>query len=817
MYIVKLINGTNETVIHGNIEKITNGKIKEEINAIPSFSFSIYPNNAGYQLLTPFYTKVEVYDEKHQHIAFDGRILVVEPSMDSSGLILKRVTCEGKLAYLNDTIQEYCVPKNWTTKGLLQQILKVHNARVDVSKVINLGNVQAVDANDNIYVGIQYDSSWKTLVEKLVKKSGGEFQFRNVDGILFLDYLKQTGEEKSTSIVLAKNMQSITQKIDSSSLITRLYPYGAKIKVKDESGNEKEIEERLSISSVNAGKPYVEDAEYLSRYGVVETTQFWDDVNSLEILKAKGAAWLKENNRITVSYEIDAFDLSLIDVDSDELTVGNIYPVRNELLDIDEKLRVISRTIDIIDPHKTTLEFGNKKQTLTNMQTSINQYVVETVEKNVKANAEITQSNIDNTRKYAAEITEDAKSTVVKMVESTNDELKETKLKVKSNGSAIETIQKNVDSIDGSQLTSNNVYYLQTSVAGEPSKDSANWSTIRPASISGQHMWMMAVDVLKNGTEIKHTPVDLTGQPGEAGRGIVGTPKMTYQGSTSGTNVPSGEWSENPPLLNDGMYLWIKKTTSYSDGTSSDEYAVTKNGNTGSVGVGIKDDPIREYYLSTSKTELNGGEWSDTKPQVTTGKFVWTRYKITYTDLHVGYTTPSYDDALDKVYEISSTNKSSIEQLNGSITLLVNRTSENKTNADALKTELQTLQQQTADAFSRTIQRSEYDKTVNAISEKLDEHGLHIGSDKEDTVTTVDTNGVNVKKSDGTLLAKFDKIDSMLAYLRVVEYLCAGAHRFEANTTEAEITEFVGGLIKTAEIKATVINWIGDIKTYGNA
>ena len=513
MYVVKLINGINETIIHGNIEKITNGKIKEEINAIPSFSFSIYPNNAGYQLLTPFYTKVEVYDEKHRHIAFDGRVLVVEPSMDSSGLILKRVTCEGKLAYLNDTIQEYCDPKNWTTKGLLQQILKVHNARVDVSKVINLGNVQAVDANDNIYVGIQYDSSWKTIVEKLVKKSGGEFQFRNVNGSLYLDYLKQIGEEKSTSIVLAKNMQSITQKIDSSSLITRLYPYGAKIKVKDESGNEKETEERLSISSVNGGKPYVEDAEYLSRYGVVETTQFWDDVNSLEILKAKGAAWLKENNRITVSYEIDAFDLSLIDVDSDELIVGNIYPVRNELLDIDEKLRVISRTIDVVEPHKTTLEFGSKKQTLTNMQTSINQYVVETVEKNVKANAEITQSNIDNTRKYAAEITEDAKTTVVKMVESTNDELKETKLKVKSNGSAIETIQKNVDSLDGSQLSGNKVYYLQTSIAGEPSKDSTEWSTIRPASISGQHMWMMAVDVLKNGTEIKHTPVDLTGQP----------------------------------------------------------------------------------------------------------------------------------------------------------------------------------------------------------------------------------------------------------------------------------------------------------------
>ena len=812
MYIVKLINGINETIIHGNIEKITNGKIKEEINAIPSFSFSIYPNNAGYQLLTPFYTKVEVYDEKHQHIAFDGRVLVVEPSMDSSGLILKRVTCEGKLAYLNDTIQEYCVPKNWTTKGLLQQILKVHNARVDFSKVINLGNVQAVDANDNIYVGIQYDSSWKTLVEKLVKKSGGEFQFRNVNGTLYLDYLKQIGEEKSTSIVLAKNMQSITQKIDSSSLITRLYPYGAKIKAKDESGNEKETEERLSISSANGGKPYVEDAEYLSRYGVVETTQFWDDVNSLEILKSKGVAWLKENNRITVSYEIDAFDLSLIDVDSDELTVGNIYPVRNELLDIDEKLRVISRTIDVIEPHKTTLEFGSKKQTLTNMQTSINQYVVETVEKNVKANAEITQSNIDNTRKYAAEITEDAKSTVVKMVESTNDELKETKLKVKSNGSAIEAMQKNVDSFDGSQLSGNKIYYLQTSVTGEPSKESTKWSTVRPASISGQHMWMMAADVLKNGTEIKHTPVDLTGQPGEAGRGIVGNPKITYQGSASGTNVPNGEWLEEPPLLSDGMYLWIKKTTSYSDGTSSDEYSVTKNGNTGSVGVGIKDDPIREYYLSTSKTELNGGEWSDIKPQVINDKFIWTRYKITYTDLHVGYTSPSYDDALDRLYEVSYSNKSAIEQLSNSVNLSVQETTAIKkslqsTNDDLHALEAQTQQyatkaelQLTKDSISQTLTEEIDGKTAVLKQIKLQSDGMHIqGKEGSTTEQVLDEKSSKIVVN-GKVMVDVNSTETRVQSLKAEGNFATGAHKFKRGTLKE-----ISGEVVTC----TNIYWIG--------
>ena len=51
----------------------------------------------------------------------------------------------------------------------------------------------------------------------------------------------------------------------------------------------------------------------------------------------------------------------------------------------------------------------------------------------------------------------------------------------------------------------------------------------------------------------------------------------------------------------------------------------------------------------------------------------------------------------------------------------------------------------------------------------------------------------------------------MLAYLKVLEYLCAGAHRIEAKNIEAEITSFVGGVIKTAKIDASIINWIGDV------
>nr|DAN33420.1 MAG TPA: tail protein [Caudoviricetes sp.] len=373
-------------------------------------------------------------------------------------------------------------------------------------------------------------------------------------------------------------------------------------------------------------------------------------------------------------------------------------------------------------------------------------------------------------------------------------------------------IKTQVENISAGTVSGTKQYYLQTVSADKPSKTDSAWTTTKPPSIAGQHMWYMLADVANNGTEIKHEPFELTGIKGDTGRGIVGSPTLTYQASNSSTTVPTGAWLNSIPLVNEGYTLWTKATWKYSDGTSSNVYSPSIAGKTGK---GIKSVET-EYYLSTSKTEVTGGEWKNTQPSKTADTWIWTRLKTTFTDNSVGYSEPIKDDVLNGLIETSISNKSTIEQLNGSITHLVNQTTENKTSVETVKTELKSLQEQTVDGFSRTVQRTEFDKTVTTISEKLDEHGLHIGSDKEDTVTTVDTNGVNVKKSDGTLLAKFDKVDSMLAYLRVLEYLSAGAHRVEAKETEAEITQFVNGTIKTARVKATVINWIGDINN-GNA
>lgn len=48
-----------------------------------------------------------------------------------------------------------------------------------------------------------------------------------------------------------------------------------------------------------------------------------------------------------------------------------------------------------------------------------------------------------------------------------------------------------------------------------------------------------------------------------------------------------------------------------------------------------------QYYVSTSSTSLEGGEWiTDTSPTWTTGKYVWQRMKYTYSNGGIKYSTP---------------------------------------------------------------------------------------------------------------------------------------------------------------------------------
>jgi microcystin-dependent protein len=73
------------------------------------------------------------------------------------------------------------------------------------------------------------------------------------------------------------------------------------------------------------------------------------------------------------------------------------------------------------------------------------------------------------------------------------------------------------------------------------------------------------------------------GANGKDGRGIKST-AVTYQASASGTEAPTGTWSETVPAVPEGSYLWTRTVISYTDDTSSTSYSVARQGATGAVG-----------------------------------------------------------------------------------------------------------------------------------------------------------------------------------------------------------------------------------------
>ncbi len=122
---------------------------------------------------------------------------------------------------------------------------------------------------------------------------------------------------------------------------------------------------------------------------------------------------------------------------------------------------------------------------------------------------------------------------------------------------------------------------------------------------------------------------------------------VEYYLSTSATSLSGGSWSTTAPTWVNGKYMWSRTVT--VDGAGNKTYSPNQNGvciagakgNTGSTGASGKgvSSIVEQYYKSTSATSLVGGSWGTTYPGWESGKYIWTKSVITYTDKTTTTTT----------------------------------------------------------------------------------------------------------------------------------------------------------------------------------
>jgi hypothetical protein len=450
--------------------KIFSPSLDLELNKTGSFSFTLYPDHPYYGSIQKFKSIITVYQE--DYLLFRGRVLDDEIGFYNE----RKVTCEGELAFLLDSIKR---PYDFTgsVAEYLALLLDSHNAQVDETKRFTLGNVTVTDPNDYIVrANIDHVDTWKEMNDKLLTLLGGFLSVRHADGVAYLDYLADFALLSPQKIEFGKNLLDQKRIIKGADVATVVIPLGAKLK--DAEG--KDTDKRLTIETVNGGADFIEDASAISQYGTIVKTVIFDDVTIAENLKAKGKAYLSSLVKLPESIELTAADLATVSTAFSSFHLGTYVDVVSKPHGLNQKFLVRKLSINLLDPAANKLTLGGvfeglaaSLKGLTDTQGKIINEISESVRKaseavyNVEQNLEssIRQSE-ENIKATVAEsyYLKDETDALVSSVSTTIEQTKESveiqftqfnaDLEAVANGAdaEFEEIRKYIRFVDGSIL-----------------------------------------------------------------------------------------------------------------------------------------------------------------------------------------------------------------------------------------------------------------------------------------------------------------------------------------------------------------------------
>lgn len=367
MYTISAINGSSTVVIHENnpdsLVRLSAGKFSDEVNAIPCFQFDIPASNPEYDELHDRTTIISVHNDVTGEIDFEGPLIHSVENVTAAGKVYKSCSCEGYLTYLNDSIQQYHTYENTSAADFLLALLTYHNSVTPEGKHIT--STCSITGDTSNSKTTSYRNTLEEIKVNLIERLGGEIKIIKVNGALTLNYADKHGVTSSTTIELAKNIYSINVDTDTSNIVTRLVPLGAQVS--------DETSERLTISSVNSGLPYIDDATAIAKYGIIMGTVIFDDITVAANLLQRGQDYLTNNNRVKKGYAAQVLDLSLIEDHTTyapfTIKAGNTYRFKHSVIGLDEDLRVMKCTVDIFKPYKPDVQIGDKAETITSIAT----------------------------------------------------------------------------------------------------------------------------------------------------------------------------------------------------------------------------------------------------------------------------------------------------------------------------------------------------------------------------------------------------------------------------------------------------------------
>lgn len=348
---------------HSKLEslKIVNPSLELEVNKSGSFSFAVYPEHPYYGVIRKLKSIITVYQD--DYLLFRGRVLDEEIGWHNE----RKVSCEGELAFLLDSIQR---PYDFTggVTEFLQMLLDIHNSQVNVDKQFVLGNVTVTDPNDYIVRSdVDYVTTWDVVQKKLLDLLGGYIIVRHEGEKHYLDYLSSINVLSPQKIRFGQNLLDLKRLRKGADIATAIIPLGAKLK--DAEG--KDTDKRLTIESVNGGVDFVQDDDAIAQYGFIVKSTIFEDVTEPASLLTKGKAYLAKSVKLPETIELTAADLAATGQNIASFHVGTMVAAASEPHGLNQRFLISKLSMKLHEPGKDKMTLGGVLDTFTTKTSKI--------------------------------------------------------------------------------------------------------------------------------------------------------------------------------------------------------------------------------------------------------------------------------------------------------------------------------------------------------------------------------------------------------------------------------------------------------------
>lgn len=297
------------------IYAVFNSEMETALNDSGTFSCDIPLTNPAYGSIKNRISMVQVLRDGRE--IFYGEVREIEENLDRS----KHIYAVGELSFLYDSIQPQSRYQNRTPQQFFTELINIHNSQVEEKKQFQVGIVTVVDPNDSIYRYTNYEDTLTAMRDKLCDRLGGYLRVRKVNGERYLDLVPLNGYGKRCNqpIEFGYNLLEYSKTGYGSSIATAVIPLGSRLEESEIDG----LEAYTTINDVNGGKDYVYIPEAVEHFGWIKVVKRWDDVTEPANLKRKAEEWLRANQYESLVFELNAVDLSAMDLSIDSYEVGD--------------------------------------------------------------------------------------------------------------------------------------------------------------------------------------------------------------------------------------------------------------------------------------------------------------------------------------------------------------------------------------------------------------------------------------------------------------------------------------------------------------